>query len=131
MRTLRALVPIAAATALMVPAAPGFAKDGGDDDGRVIKRGDCSGASNWKLKAKPDDGGLEVEFEVDQNRNNVRWNVRIRRNGKSVASGARRTKAPSGSFEFERDIANPSGTDRISAVARRGSGETCRASLRI
>ena len=128
MRTLRALTLTAAATALLVPAAPGFAKDG---DGRVIKRGDCSGASNWKLKAKPDDGRLEVEFEVDQNRNNVRWNVRIRRNGKSVASGARRTKAPSGSFSFERRIANPAGKDRISAVARRASGETCRASLRI
>ena len=128
MRTIRAIAPIAAATALMIPAAPGFAKDG---DGRVIKRGDCSGASNWKLKAKPDDGRLEVEFEVDQNRNDVRWNVRIRRNGKSVASGVRRTKAPSGSFEFERKIANPAGTDRISAVARRASGETCRASLRI
>ena len=128
MRTIRTLVPIAAATALMVPAAPGFAKD---DDGRVIKRGDCSGASNWKLKAKPDDGRLEVEFEVDQNRNDVRWNVRIRRNGKTVAVGARRTQAPSGSFSFERRIANPVGKDRISAVARRASGETCRASLRI
>ena len=130
MRTIRALAPIAAATALLVPAAPGLAKKG-DDDGRVIKRGDCSGASNWKLKAKPDDGRLEVEFEVDQNRNNVRWNVRIRRNGKSVASGARRTKAPSGSFSFERKIANPAGKDRISAVAKRGNGETCRASLSI
>jgi hypothetical protein len=130
MRTIRVLAPIAAATALMVPAAPGFAKGGGND-GRVIKRGDCSGASNWKLKAKPDDGRLEVEFEVDQNRTDVKWNVRIRRNGKSVASGARRTKAPSGSFSFERRIANPAGTDRISAVARRASGETCRASLRI
>ena len=48
MRTIRALAPLAAATALLVPAAPGLAKKG-DDDGRVIKRGDCSGASNWKL----------------------------------------------------------------------------------
>ena len=130
MRTIRLLAPLAAVAALMSLAAPGFAKKG-DDDGRVIKRGDCSGASNWKLKAKPDDGRLEVEFEVDQNRSGVKWNVRIRRNGKSVASGARRTKAPSGSFSFERRIANPAGTDRISAVAKRANGETCRASLRI
>ncbi len=130
MRTIRLLAPLAAVAALMALATPGFAKKG-DDDGRVIKRGDCSGASNWKLKAKPDDGRLEVEFEVDQNRNNVKWNVRIRRNGKSVASGARRTKAPSGSFSFERKIANPAGKDRISAVAKPASGETCRASLSI
>ena len=31
---------------------------GGDE---VIKRGGCSGASVWKLKAKPDNGRLEVE----------------------------------------------------------------------
>ncbi len=129
-RTLRILVPIAVVSALMALAAPGFAK-GGDDDGRVIKRGDCSGASNWKLKAKPDDGRLEVEFEVDQNRNNVKWNLRLRRNGKTVATGSRRTRAPSGSFSFERKIGNPAGKDRISAVAKRASGETCRASLSI
>ena len=124
--------------ALLVAASPVSAKDdddsgrrgGGDDDGRVIKRGDCSGASNWKLKAKPDDGGLEVEYEVDQNRNGVRWNVALRRNGKRVARGTRITRAPSGSFEFERTIGNPRGTDTISAVATR-RGETCRASLRI
>jgi len=124
--------------ALLVAASPVSAKDdddsgrrgGGDDDGRVIKRGDCSGASNWKLKAKPDDGGLEVEFEVDQNRNGVKWNVALRRNGKTVSRGSRTTRAPSGSFDFERTIGNPSGTDTISAVASR-AGETCRASLKI
>ena len=126
MRTIRALALLAAATALMVP--PALAKDG---DGRVIKRGNCTGASDWKLKAKPDDGRLEVEFEVDQNRNDVRWRVRIRRNGNTVARGVRFTQPPSGSFEFERKIANPAGTDRISAVARRANGETCRGSLRI
>jgi len=125
MRRLPAL--ILALAALTVAASPAAAKD---DDGRVIKRGDCSGASNWKLKAKPDDGGLEVEFEVDQNRNGVKWNVALRRNGKTVSRGSRTTRAPSGSFEFERQIGNPAGTDTISAVASR-AGETCRASLRI
>ena len=125
MRRLPAL--ILALAALTVAASPAAAKD---NDGRVIKRGDCSGPSNWKLKAKPDDGGLEVEFEVDQNRNGVKWNVALRRNGKTVSRGTRTTKAPSGSFEFERTIGNPAGTDTISAVATR-AGETCRASLRI
>ncbi len=125
MRRLPLLITCLAA--LLVAVSPVSAKDG---DGRVIKRGDCSGASNWKLKAKPDDGGLEVEFEVDQNRNGVRWNVALRRNGKTVARGTRATRAPSGSFEFERNIANPRGTDTISAVATR-AGETCRGSLRI
>lgn len=127
MRRLPLLITCLAA--LLFAASPASAKDG-DDDGRVIKRGDCSGASNWKLKAKPNDGGLEVEFEVDQNRNGVKWNVALRRNGKTVARGTRTTRAPSGSFDFERTIGNPRGTDTISAVATR-AGETCRASLRI
>jgi hypothetical protein len=125
--------------ALLVTASPVSAKGGdddngrhggGDNDARVIKRGDCSGASNWKLKAKPDDGGLEVEFEVDQNRSGVKWNVVLRRNGKTVARGSRTTVGRSGSFEFERKIGNPAGKDRISGVATR-SGETCRAALSI
>jgi hypothetical protein len=116
----------AAALALAVPGA-GMAKDG---DGRVLRNGDCSGASNWKLKAKPDDGRLETEFEVDQNRNGVRWNVVIRRNGRVAFRGARTTKAPSGSFSVERRLADGAGKDRITAVATR-DGETCRASLTI
>jgi hypothetical protein len=131
MRLIRLFVPIAAVLALMAVAAPSFAKHGGANDGRVVKTGDCSGASNFKLKAKPDNGKLEVEFEVDQNKAGVKWNYRIRRNGKSVASGSRRTKAPSGSFSVQRRIANPAGKDKVSAVAKRASGETCRASLKI
>lgn len=128
MRTVRTLILVAAmGAALAVTAGPSAAKD---DGGRVIKRGDCSGASSFKLKAKPDDGRLEVEFEVDQNRNGVRWNVALRRNGAKVATGSRITRAPSGSFEFDREIANPAGKDTISATATR-RGETCRGSLRI
>jgi hypothetical protein len=128
MRTTKILISLAVVTAFLALPALSSAKHG--NDGRVIKSGDCSGASNWKLKAKPDDGGLETEFEVDQNHNGVKWNVVIRRNGKTVASGSRTTRAPSGSFDFERTVGNPAGTDTISAVATR-RGETCRGSLRI
>jgi hypothetical protein len=105
--------------------------NGGGNATRVIKRGDCSGRSNWKLKVKPDNGKLETEFEVDQNKSGVLWKVRLRRDGKTVATGTRRTHRPSGSFSFERRIANPAGTNRISAVAKRHNGEVCRGSLRI
>jgi hypothetical protein len=124
---MKKLIPLTALAALLAAAAPSPAKDG---DGRVIRTGDCSGASDWKLKAKPDDGRLEVEFEVDQNRNGVAWKVKLRRNGKTVVSTTRRTAAPSGSFSLERRIGDPAGTDRISAVATR-DGETCRAALNI
>jgi hypothetical protein len=111
---------------LLVPAAS--AKD---DDGEVERSGSCSGGSNWDLKAKPDDGRLEVEFEVDQNRNGVRWHVVLKRNGKKVREGNRTTKAPSGSFSYEKRIGNPAGRDKIVGIATRKSGERCRGSLRI
>jgi hypothetical protein len=118
----------------------GGAPEAGDDNGgrrdgstRTVKRatGSCTGDSSAKLKAKHDDGRLEAEFEVDQNRNGVSWTVRIRRNGKSVVKTKVRTKAPSGSFSVERRIGDPAGSDRIVAKATSPSGEVCKASLTI
>jgi hypothetical protein len=104
-----------------------------DDSRRPERRvaGSCTGQTSAKLKAKPDDGRLEVEFEVDQNRNGVTWRVRLRRNGSLVVKTRATTKAPSGSFSVERRIADPAGSDRIAARATSPSGEVCTASLRI
>jgi hypothetical protein len=118
----RFLIPLTlilfAAALLAVPAA--FAKQG---HSRTI-RGACTQQSTSKLKLARDDRGVEVEFQVDQNRNGVPWNVALRRNGHRVASLKAVTHAPSGSFEIRRLIA---GGSRISARATR-SGETCTAS---
>jgi hypothetical protein len=110
----------------------------GDDNGgrrdiakRKAKRGHCTSDSSAKLKVKRDNGRLETEFEVDQNRNDVRWTVRIRRDGKSVVKTSATTKAPSGSFSIERRIGDPVGSDRIVAKATSPSGEVCKASLTI
>jgi hypothetical protein len=95
----------------------------------VIKTGKCSAGSSWKLKAKPDDGGIETEFEVDQNRIGRRWSVVLSRNGSVVFRGTRRTTAPSGSFEVRKVLA---GGGRITATARAlATGETCRGALSI
>jgi hypothetical protein len=124
---------------------PGDDKGGavqpGDDKGgnrtRSAKRkatrvaGTCSARSSAKLKVKSRDGRLETEFEVDQNRNGVRWDVRISRNGKSVVKTTATTKAPSGSFSVERRIGDPAGSDRITAKATSPSGEVCRAAVTI
>jgi hypothetical protein len=126
MTTLRTLTLCAAIAALSLPAAA-FARHGGND-GKTVT-GSCTKASTSKLKVKADDGRLATEFEVDQNRNGVKWKVTLRRNGKVAAKGSRRTKAPSGSFSFERRLANGAGKDRISARATSPSGEVCTASL--
>lgn len=112
--------------AVAVTAGPSAADRGRE----VIRNGSCSGASDWKLKVKLDNGRLETEFEVDQNRIGRRWRVTLVQNGQTVFSGIRRTAAPSGSFEARRLLANRSGSDRIVARARALSGgETCRGSL--
>ena len=50
----------------------------------IIRTGNCTGASDWKLKAKPDNGKIEVEFEVDSNVNGQTWNVTLKDNGSVV-----------------------------------------------
>lgn len=112
-----------AAALLLAPAA--VAKDG---DVRVA--GTCSGSTTSKLKLSPEDGGIEVEFEVDQNRNGVRWRVVLVRNGTRVATRVGVTRGPSGSFEARFVTGNRAGTDRFVARASR-SGEVCRATASI
>jgi hypothetical protein len=96
-------------------------------DGDVRVRGTCSGASTSKLKLSPEDGRIEVEFEVDQNRNGVRWRVRLFRNGQRFARTTATTRAPSGSFEVRRLVSDGSGADTIRARATSPSGEVCTA----
>ena len=74
-------------------------------------RGACTQSSTAKLKLSREDRGIEVEFEVDQNRNGVPWKVTLRRNGALVASATARTRGPSGSFEFRRVVSGV-GNDR-------------------
>lgn len=98
-------------------------------DGDIIRTGSCSGATDWKLKLSPENGRIEVEFEVDQNRNGKTWNVTLKRNGNLFWSGQRVTKAPSGSFEVRKLINNGAGPDVIVARARNPqTGEVCRGS---
>jgi hypothetical protein len=100
--------------------------------GEVIRQGDCSGSATWKLKAKPDDGRLEVEGEVDVNRNGQMWRWKILRNGNVVERGTATTQAPSGSFSVQRRIGNPAGSDRIGWRAKNpATGQTCRGGLTI
>ena len=87
-------------------------------------------SSTWKLKVKSDNGRIETEFEVDQNRVGKRWRVTLVRNGSTVFTGIRRTVAPSGSFSVHRLLAASTGTNRIVANAKAlQGGERCRAAI--
>ncbi len=92
----------------------------------VIRRGSCSAQSDWKLKVKPDNSRLELEFEVDQNVVGEVWRVRIKQNGARIFAGTRTTRGPSGSFEVRRRPADGAGVDRFVARATNlSNGEKC------
>lgn len=144
MRRTRMMGGIAMAAALMVTAtaplamarngaddAPGDDRRGGDGARADVRRSAaCTAGSTAKLKLSAEDGGrVEVEFEVDQNRNGVRWNVAIARNGKVVQRRSAVTRAPSGSFEVRR-VLGGGGLVRATAVNPR-SGERCAVSARF
>ncbi len=113
---------VAGAMALTIAgAAPAIA---GDRD--VIREGACSGSSDWKLKLSPEDGGLEVEFEVDSNVIGQTWRVRLFHNDVRFFAGTRTTVGPSGSFELRRVTDNKAGTDSFRArAANPATGEVC------
>ena len=103
----------------------------GGDNGEKRVAGECTGNATSKLKVKPDNGKLETEFEVDQNRNGVTWKVRFRLNGERVVKTTATTQAPSGSFSVQRRLANGPGSDHVVGKAISPSGPVCRASLTI
>ncbi|HEY5941300.1 MAG TPA: hypothetical protein VIT89_00370 [Solirubrobacterales bacterium] len=115
--TLAALVPLAAIAAA--------------NDADVRQGGSCTGSTSAKIKLSPEDGGIETEFEVDQNRTGVTWKVTLRRNGKVAARTQATTAGRSGSFEVRRVLADGQGSDSISARAVSPSGEVCTAGASI
>jgi hypothetical protein len=96
-------------------------------DGDVIRTGNCTVNSDWKLKLSPENGRIEVEFEVDSNVNGQTWNVSLKKDGNVFFSGQRTTQAPSGSFELRRVVNNGAGTETFVGRAKNpATGEICR-----
>jgi hypothetical protein len=111
-RTTLATFAIAALTLPVALVAPAAASHGGGGDD-VRTSGGCSGSAHWKLKAKPDDGRIEVEGEIDSNRSGQVWHWKFKHNGSVSARGTKTTGGPSGSFEVKRRMANLAGKDHF------------------
>jgi hypothetical protein len=112
--------------ASVVAAAPAQAQGGT----AVTASGACTSHGTWNLKAKHDNGRIEIEFQVDVNRVGQTWHVRITDNRQLVTSRDVTTVAPSGSFTVRPHTANRAGTDVIRAHATRGT-VTCGGSVRL
>jgi hypothetical protein len=125
-RTALASAAVAALTLPMGLVAPATASHGGGDDVRTSGR--CSGSAHWKLKAKQDDGRLEVEGEIDSNVAGQVWRWTFKHNGSLSAKGSKQTAGRSGSFEVGRRMADLAGADRFVFRATHGS-QVCRGTL--
>jgi hypothetical protein len=117
-------VGVMALAVMAISGAPAVSAKSGD----IVRTGDCTKTTDWKLKLSPQDGRIEVEFEVDSNRNGQVWDIVLRDNGTILWKAHRTTLAPSGSFEFRKVIGNRAGHDKVTGSARnRSTGETCSA----
>ena len=112
---------------LLVTATPAFASGGG---GGVKSSGACTNGGHFELKAKHDDGSIEMEFEVDSNRAGQVWSVRVTDNGAVVVSRHATTAGRSGSFTVRKVIADRPGSDKIHARAT-FQDHTCRGSVTL
>jgi hypothetical protein len=113
MTSVLALAPMAAASASTRPVP------------QVARHGSCSGQADWKLKVAPENGRLQVEFEVQHATAGEHWQVKIKENGSPLLSSGKVVRAD-GSFDVKHRANNTSGPDRFVARATNASsGESC------
>jgi hypothetical protein len=122
-----AAITVGLTAPLVAVATPAFASGGG---GGISSSGACTNGGHFKLKAKHDDSGIEMEYQVDSNHAGQVWAVRITDNGKVVVSRHARTAGPSGSFTIRNVIAGQPGLDKIHARAT-FMNQTCRGTVTL
>lgn len=99
--------------------------------GAVQAAGTCTGAATTKIKASPENGRLQVEFEVDQARAGQTWHVVLRHNGTAFWSGNKTANA-GGGFTVSKLTNNAAGTDVLRGRAvNRTTGQVCTAHVSI
>lgn len=114
------------AALVVANAAPAVADNGNDG---VERRGRCSQGAEWKIRARPEDGRIEVQGEVDSGQAGQTWKWRLYHNESLSAQGTGSTGGLS-SYEVSRVMTDLAGTDRFSFRARNTrSGEWCRGPL--
>jgi hypothetical protein len=121
-----ALSALALPLAATAPATASHDKGGG----AVRTHGGCDGPAVWKMKAKPDNGRIQLEAEVDSNHVGQVWDWRIKHNGNTAAKGSSTTHGASGSFTVQRRLSNKAGTDHfVFRAERRATGAVCRGTI--
>lgn len=114
------LIAALAAAAIAIPTSASAA------DGRIVRRGSCSGPSDWKLDVREEDGArLRVKLEIEGGRSGQDWHIFLSDNGAGIFSGTR-TSGSSGYVEVRVRTRDRAGSDAIKAAANNVvSGESC------
>lgn len=100
-------------------------------DGDVIRRSNCSGPAKSKLKASPENGRIEVEYEVDNATRGQRWVIVLKKGRRTILQRTK-TVNSAGEIRVRKVTSNGSGSERISALARNlNTGERCSVTLRF
>jgi hypothetical protein len=124
------LALLALLAALVADAA--VARDGRDGERIEVRvAGTCSGGVTSKLRLRSDDDGIELEFEVDQDRAGAVWRVALVHERRVAWKGVLRTVRPSGSFDVERRLRDLPGADAVTARAWGPRGAVCRATATL
>jgi hypothetical protein len=121
-----AAITVSLTAPVLAAATPAFASGGGG----VSASGACTNGGHFKLKAKHDNGKIEMEYQVDSNRAGQVWAVRITDNGAVVVSRHATTAGSSDSFTIRKVIANRVGPDKIRARAT-FKNRTCRGTVTL
>jgi hypothetical protein len=117
------LIGVAAAT--LFSAAPAALAQSGGSRAGVTTSGACSGTALWKLNVHPDNGQLQVEFEVQHAKPGQSWTVRMADNGTRIFIGTR-TANSQREFKVEKLTANRAGSDKVTAKAtNNATGQVC------
>ena len=132
MKTRTALAALTLSTLALPLAAMAPATASHTRAGAVRTHGGCGGPAVWKMKAKPDNGRIELEAEVDSNHVGQVWDWTIKHNGSTAAKGSSTTHGVSGSFTVARRMANRAGTDNfVFRAERRATGAVCRGTISL
>ena len=124
--TLRTAVAALLAASIALPSAASAG------DGRIVRRGACTGPSDWKLDVRLEDGArLRATLEIEGGRSGQDWHVFMSDNGTRIFSGTR-TSVSGGHLEVRVRTTDRRDSDLVKAAANNVvTGESCtgRASL--
>jgi hypothetical protein len=109
-------------------AQPVAARPAADDEVRVA--GVCGGTTVATLRAKPDDGRLEVRFKVERAQAGD-WTIVLVHERRVAWRGSALARSGSRSFEVRRWLADLAGADTVVARAWGPRGVTCRATATV